>query len=63
MKSTLIHVLTPLIASASVLLSAPALASPGDPIPKFDLTDLTGKQHTYQQYEGRMLLLFFLGHN
>ena len=52
------------VLSALILLfSHPASAAPGDPIPTFDLVDLQGKQHTYQQYEGRILLLFFLGHN
>jgi hypothetical protein len=35
----------------------------GDPVPNFDLIDLAGKRHTYTEYEGRILLLFFLGHN
>jgi hypothetical protein len=35
----------------------------GDRAPAFDLIDLAGKQHTYTEYEGEILLLFFIGHN
>lgn len=39
------------------------LAAVGDPVPKFDLVDLAGRRHTYAEYEGQILVLFFLGHN
>lgn len=42
---------------------APAGAAPGDPAPAFDLVDLDGKRHTYAEYDGRVLILFFVGHN
>ena len=49
---------------AAILLAAqPVKAAPGDPIPMFDLVDLNGETHTYQQYEGQIVLLFFVGHN
>ena len=46
-----------------VLMSAIVHAAPGDPVPAFDLVDLSGKQHTPSEYTGQILLLFFLGHN
>lgn len=55
--------LSAILSAAALLFSHPAQAAPGDPIPAFDLVDLQGNQHTYRQYEGRIVLLFFLGHN
>ena len=48
-----------------VLVTAPGLtfAAPGDPVPAFDLIDLAGNRHTADDYEGQILLLFFVGHN
>jgi len=55
--------LTVALALVATLYSHPAAAAPGDRIPAFDLVDLYGNRHTASEYEGRILLLFFLGHN
>ena len=36
---------------------------PGQPIVDFDLSDLNGRFHSANQYRGKVLVLFFLGHD
>ena len=38
-------------------------SDPGDPVPAFDLIDLAGNRHTAGDYDGHILVLFFVGHN
>ena len=48
-----------------LILGSPGIstAAPGDPVPAFDLVDLAGNRHTADDYQGHILLLFFVGHN
>ena len=54
-----------MIALMVVLLSAAggARAGVGDPMTDFSLQDLQGVTHTLQDYQDRVLVLFFMGHN
>jgi hypothetical protein len=52
-----------LLSFLSLLDSRELHAALGERVPAFDLIDLAGRQHTYADYEGQILLLFFLGHN
>ena len=57
------------ICFASVLLagllgiSSVAQAGVGDPVANFSLAGLDGKIHSPAVYKGKVLVLFFLGHN
>ena len=53
------------IALAAILLSAASgiWAGVGDPMTDFSLQDLRGGTHTLQDYQDRVLVLFFMGHN
>ena len=48
-----------------LILGSPGISSAaaGDPVPAFDLVDLAGNRHTADDYQGHILLLFFVGHN
>ena len=50
-----------------ILLLAPhALAQipkAGDPVIPFSLTDLDGRLHTPDKYKGKVLVLWFVGHD
>lgn len=44
-------------------ISSAAQAGVGDPVASFSLAGLDGKIHSPAVYKGKVLVLFFLGHN
>ena len=60
---TLGQFLTFFLVFAVLGLSGSALAKVGDPAPDFMLQDLNGRTHSANIYKGKVLVLFYLGHN
>ena len=51
------------IAVGMLGLAHPARGGVGDPVHNFSLGDLDNKLHTPEVHKGKVLILFFLGHN
>jgi len=52
-----------MLVSCVILLAPPLWAQVGAQIPAFSLQDLDGKTYTEKDYEGRILVLYFMGYN
>ena len=60
MNKPLLHLTTLAVLSASALDAAPRV---GDPAPDFTLDRLDGGQAALSDFEGQVVLIFFLGYS